>query len=192
MTTPTESSAPEPIHRERGKPIRLHLAGHEAREGWTLLNAQQRPGVDVIGTVTDLSMFADNTVTEAYASHVYEHLGYQKELPTALREVHRILVPGGLLRVAVPDLEILAKLFVSPQLNLSEKFHIQRMVMGGQIDDYDFHKTAFSFQILGAMLHQNGFENIRRVPSFNLFKDMSETNFGGVNISLNVQCTKKA
>lgn len=187
----TNADAKEPIHKERGKPIRLHLGGHEVREGWTLMNAQKREGVDVVGNITDLSMFADNSVEEAYASHVYEHLGYQRELPVAFREVHRVLVPGGLLRVAVPDLVILAKLFVHPQLGIAEKFHVQRMIMGGQIDDYDFHKTAFSFELLGGMLHQTGFENIRRVPSFNLFKDMSETMFAGVNISLNVMALKK-
>ncbi len=187
----TASTATTPAHKERGKPIRLHLGGWEVREGWTILNTQSRPGVDVLGSVTDLSMFADNSVEEAYASHVYEHLGYQKELPTALREVHRVLVPGGLVRIAVPDLEILSKMFVSPQLDIPQKFHVQRMIMGGQIDEFDFHKTAFSFQLLGAMLHQTGFENIRRVPSFDLFKDMSETKFAGVNISLNVMALKK-
>lgn len=67
---------------------------------------------------------------------------------------------------------------------------MQPLIMGGQIDEYDFHKTAFSFDLLGGMLHQTD-ENIRRVPSFNLFKDMSETMFAGVNISLNVMAIKK-
>lgn len=81
------------------------------------MNAQKHDSVDVVGNVTDLSMFANNTVEEAYASHVYEHLGYQKELPTALREVHRVLIPGGLLRVAVPDLVILAKMLSTRSLD---------------------------------------------------------------------------
>ena len=83
------------------------------KEGWTLLNAQPRPGVDVVGLVTDLSMFTDGSVTEVYASHVYEHLGMRQELSTALNEVARVLKPGGTLSIAVPDLEILMKILKS-------------------------------------------------------------------------------
>lgn len=47
------------------------------------------------------------------ASHVLEHLNFFEELPVVLGEIHRVLAPGGLLRLAVPDLELLAKAYQS-------------------------------------------------------------------------------
>lgn len=39
-----------------------------------------------------------------YSSHMLEHLAYE-DLRTALREIHRVLLPGGLFRGVMPDLE---------------------------------------------------------------------------------------
>ncbi|MCE9620022.1 MAG: methyltransferase domain-containing protein [Planctomycetes bacterium] len=182
--------AARPDHASFRKPIRLHLGGHDVKEGWTLLNAQPRPGVDVVGNCTDLSMFADGSVEEVYASHIYEHLGFRRELSTALNEAARVLRTGGTLRVAVPNLEVLMSLFLEPGLDLDARFYVHMMIMGGQLDEYDFHKAGFSFQILGERLHAHGFRNIQQVESFGLFDDTSTRKFGTVPISLNVECTK--
>jgi predicted SAM-dependent methyltransferase len=135
-------------------------------------------------------MFPDGSVAEIYASHVYEHLGYQQELPTAFGEAWRVLMPGGTLMIAVPDLEILAGLILQTRQDVNAQWHVQRMVMGGQVEPFDFHKVGFTFNILCGMLTHHGFRNFRRVRSFGLYKDTSELEFGGVPISLNVQCMK--
>lgn len=175
-----------------GRPLKLHLGGWEVKEGWTIVNVEDRPGVDVRGNVTDLSMFADQSVDEVYASHVYEHLSYMGELTQALNEASRVLKVGGILRVAVPDLEVLCRLFLQSGHDLRQQWFVQRMIMGGQIEPFDFHKTGFSFHILGGMLHDHGFREIRRVASFGLFNDTSEGDFLGTRISLNVQCVRSA
>ena len=36
------------------------------------------------------------SVVEVHSSHCFEHLGYQTELPTAIREVHCVLRVGGM------------------------------------------------------------------------------------------------
>jgi len=170
--------------------IRLHVGGKERRKGWKILNIQPGPEVDFVGDCTDLSHFPDNSIAEIYASHVYEHLGYQKELPKAIASVYRVLRPGGIFRVGVPDLDTLCKLFVHPTLTLNDKIHVMRMIYGGQMDSYDFHKVGLSFELFGSYLHRAGFKRIKRVDQFGLFKDCSTIVFATVCISLNIEATK--
>ena len=112
------------------KNLRLHLGGWETKPGWTIVNVEDKPGVDVIGSCADLSMFEDGSVAEIYASHVYEHLGYQHELPAALAEASRVLMPGGTLMIAVPDLEVLCRLFLQTAAHPESQWFVQRMIMG--------------------------------------------------------------
>ena len=192
----------DPRQRFAGaKRLQLHLGGWEPREGWLIVNVEDRPGVDVRSDVTDLSMFPDGSAVEIYASHVYEHLGYVEELPKALSEARRVLMPGGRLRVAVPDLTILCRLFLQAEHETSpvvledgskvdSQFWVQRMIMGGQVEPYDFHKTGFSERILVGFLARHGFRDFRRVDDFKLFNDCSTIVFAGARISLNIQCIR--
>jgi predicted SAM-dependent methyltransferase len=169
---------------------RLHIGGTERRAGWKILNIQTGPHVDYVGDCTDLSRFANDSVDEVYASHVHEHLGYQKELPGALAEIRRILKPGGLLRISVPDLDVLCQLFLHPNLTPQDRFHVMRMMFGGQVDAFDFHKTGLNWQILCGFLGNAQFKSARRVDSFQLFQDCSTIQFAGQLISLNVEAVK--
>lgn len=56
---------------------------------------------DILADADDLHMIADNSVYEIYASQVLEHLPYGNK---ALEEWLRVLKPGGMLTVIVPDL----------------------------------------------------------------------------------------
>jgi predicted SAM-dependent methyltransferase len=170
--------------------LRLNIGGTEPRAGWKIFNVQPGPNVDFVGNCTDLCQFSDNSVAEVYASHVYEHLGYQQELPAAFKEVHRVLQPGGVFHVGVPDLEILSKLLVQPEFLLEERFHVMRMMFGGQVDQYDFHKVGLTWEFITSFLGQAGFQKASRVQLFGLFDDCSTIQFKGVFISLNVDAFK--
>jgi predicted SAM-dependent methyltransferase len=174
------------------KRLQLHLGGWEPRKDWIIVNVEDRPGVDVRGSCTDLSMFPDGSAVEIYASHVYEHLGYQEELPKAFDEARRVLMPGGRLRISVPDMEILAQLFIHPmaQQNVNDQYTVMRMMMGGQVEPFDFHKVAFSYNILVGLLMKHGFREFRRVEDFKLFDDTSNLVVAGARISLNLQCIR--
>jgi SAM-dependent methyltransferase len=55
----------------------------------------------------------DDSVDVVYHSHVLEHID-RDIAPIFLRECLRVLRPGGILRVAVPDLEKYARDYLSP------------------------------------------------------------------------------
>jgi hypothetical protein len=66
----------------------------------------------------------------------------------------------------VPDLEVLCRLFLQTAADPESQWFVQRMIMGGQIEPFDFHKTGFSFGILCGILRGHGFDGFRRVKSF--------------------------
>jgi SAM-dependent methyltransferase len=55
--------------------------------------------------------FSDNSFDFVYHSHVLEHLS-PDDGATMIRECFRVLRPGGVLRIVVPDLEQIAKLYL--------------------------------------------------------------------------------
>jgi predicted SAM-dependent methyltransferase len=55
--------------------------------------------------------FPDGTFDVVYSSHLLEHFG-KAEAMKLLRECHRVLRRGGTIRVAVPDLERIAQLYL--------------------------------------------------------------------------------
>src|SRR3546814_872382 len=119
--------------------------------------------VDFVGGCHDLGQFSDGSVETIYASHVLEYLGYQTALPKALQEWYRVLRPGGTLMVSVPDLDTLCRLFVHPKVDGRGRFHVMRMMFGGQIDPHDFHYVGLTFEFLREYLHSAGFREIERV-----------------------------
>jgi predicted SAM-dependent methyltransferase len=92
---------------------RLNLGcGNRFIDGWTNVDfTSHSPSVQQ----HDLSKgipFADNSFDLVYHSHVLEHFSKLDGL-TFIRECYRVLVPGGHIRIAVPDLEMLAKLYLT-------------------------------------------------------------------------------
>src|SRR5205085_1592958 len=147
-------------------PLRLHIGGHVRHPDWKIVDTVPAPHVDYVRSCTDLSIFSASSVTEIYASHVLEHLGYQSELASALREFYRVLEPAGVLRISVPDLTTLCSLFIDPALDDAERFHVMRMMFGGQVDSFDFHRVGFSEAFLARYLANAGFAEMQRVASF--------------------------
>ncbi len=55
--------------------------------------------------------FADQSFDAVYHSHLLEHLRPNEAL-SFLRECRRVLTPGGIIRIAVPNLETIAQLYL--------------------------------------------------------------------------------
>ena len=172
------------------RPVKLHIGGWERRQGWTILDVNPGPHVDRVGDCKDLSFLAESSCSDVYASHVLEHLGYNGELQAVLKDIYRVLKPGGYLRVSVPDLEVLCKLFLHKALTGKQRFHVMRMMFGGRMDAHDIHYSGLTFEFLNEYLKTAGFQKIKRVADFGLFNDTSCLRFLGIPISLNMEAIK--
>lgn len=87
----------------RRKPLRLHVGSGDKRlEGWVNIDLKPLPGVDVVADVTRGLRFSD--AEAVFAEHFLEHLAVGDAL-AFLAEVHRVLAPGGWLRLSTPNLD---------------------------------------------------------------------------------------
>jgi len=170
---------------------RLHIGGVAAAPGWEVLNANAAPCVDHVGNANDLSRFADGTFSDLYASHVLEHFDHAGEVQAVLVEWLRVLAPGGRLHVSVPDLDVLADLFLlKDRLSIDERFKVMVMMFGAHADRYDYHQVGLNEEILALLLTGAGFIGVERVADLGFFEDTSRAKFHGMPISLNMRATR--
>jgi hypothetical protein len=78
-----------------------------AWDGWEVVTLDIDPNAkpDILASMVDLG--AIGPYEAVYCSHALEHL-YPHEVPIALAEFHRVLAPGGMVMVVVPDLQDVA------------------------------------------------------------------------------------
>jgi hypothetical protein len=101
--------------------------------------------------------YPDNSVDEIRASHILEHFTFA-DAQKALQEWTRVLKPGGRIRLAVPDLEAATK---------ADPDEWPFIVMGGQTDENDIHRSAWNETRLKAHMEHFGLTNVRRWESPN-------------------------
>lgn len=131
---------------------------------------------DIVGSITDMSAVADNSMDALYSSHNIEHL-YPHEVPLALKEFLRVLRPEGFAIVTCPDLQSVAELVAQDKLTepayqspagpvspLDILYGYRPALASGDL--YMAHRTGFTLRSLMAALREAGFSNIfgRRQP----------------------------
>jgi len=104
--------------------------------------------------------FADETVDVIYSSHTFEHFTYADSLALA-RECFRVLKPGGMLRLVVPNLEQLVHDYLADPDPMASHRFISRLLLGHTWRDLlhagAHHSQMFDARSLVAMLKVAGF-----------------------------------
>lgn len=123
----------------------------------------------------------DSAVFDAiYASHLLEHL-YYDEATQLLNECHRVMRPGGLIRLVVPDLRALVEDYLSRKIEGDEQARaadglLEMMMLRSKqrphhgpirtfyqaTADFHSHKWLYDQDSLGQLLSVAGFINSRR------------------------------
>jgi len=135
------------------------LAGYTnvdlAYEGWPAASDPQPDGISrVCSQIYPLPKSFTGKADVLRCSHALEHFPH-REVMDVLADWVRCLAPGGWLRVAVPDLPKVIAAYENG--DPKALFYL----MGGQTDEYDFHKAAFDEETLRAAFEQLGLEDIR-------------------------------
>jgi SAM-dependent methyltransferase len=138
---------------------KLHLGcGGAILEGFLNVDMRDLPGVDVSGVdVSNLESFESGRFDLIYASHVLEHVPRPKTFATLL-EWNRVLRPGGVLRVAVPDWEATVTLY----RRTDDYENLLNWIYGGREYEENVHHRQFTFSGLKTLLIEAGFKRVTR------------------------------
>lgn len=139
---------------------------------------------DVIGTMTDMSAVASESVDAIYSSHNIEHL-YPHEVPLAFAEFIRVLKPDGFFVVTCPDLQSVCALIAQDKLTeaaysspagpiapIDILYGLRSSMMQGNL--YMAHRCGFTQKVLSGTLRSSGFKSVATMargcePFFDLF-----------------------
>jgi len=139
--------------------LKLHIGcGMRRIPGYVHVDILDASHIDYRCSVDSLPQFADNSASLIYASHVLEHFG-RYEVENVLREWHRVLAPGGVLRIAVPDFAAVVAMYEQEGLRDGTS-GLVGLICGGQRDEFDFHKIIFDRPFLTYLLTKTGFRDI--------------------------------
>ena len=154
------------VRRERARaaqipePLHLHLgSGGEHKDGWTNVDLAGDP-VEVAWNLARPLPFADGSAAAVFHEHLLEHLPLAAGA-RLLAECLRVLRPGGLIRVGVPDAGRLARSYAGDGEYL-ERLHPgrpTRMLALQELFYWHRHLTMFDAETLAFLLEEAGFEH---------------------------------
>jgi ubiquinone/menaquinone biosynthesis C-methylase UbiE len=135
---------------------KLHLGcGKRHIPGFVHIDSHPFPHVDFVQDIRSLSNIEDKSASLVYSCQVIEYFD-REELPNVLKEWGRVLCPGGVLRLSVPDFEVMTRLYTA-----GLKLDWLLGTLYGKIPDgkggYLYHRTTFDEASLREVLLSSGF-----------------------------------
>lgn len=184
-----------PIPKNADGKVLIHLGCGPANDPrWINIDLLCLPHIHHIQSITKLDNFPDNSADLIYASHAFEHISH-RELIDVLLEWRRVLRPGGVLRLSVPDLDNLINIYNSENHEIQS---ILQPLMGTQDYQYNFHYSVFNKSYLSDLFKKAGFKEVRdwdpKTAPYHNFRDWS-SRLASVNghsypVSLNLEAVK--
>lgn len=182
--------------------MKLHLGcWHRLIPGFVHVDLCDMPHIDYKSSIDKLPFFEDNCAELIYCSHALEYFDRQ-QARDVLQEWFRVLAPGGILRLAVPDFRALIQVYQQSG-NLDRVLgplygRMEIAALNGLTVLY--HKTVYDQPSLAALLESCGFVDPElwdwRETEHAGIDDHSQAYYPhmqkdtGIHVSLNMQARK--
>jgi len=146
-------------------PLRLNWGcGNCIESGWVNSDAKAGAGV-VTADIREGLPFEDGAFECAVSIHSLPELALCELVPT-LRELRRVLRPGGVLRLALPDLERAIRAYVEGDRSYFLIPDEEEPTIGGKLITqllwYGYSRSLFTFDFVADLMRRAGFESIQR------------------------------
>lgn len=141
--------------------------GPHLEPGFINLDRHWRPGIDLCWDIRKALPLPDGCLDGIYSEHCLEHLDFES-CKKAVKAFHRMLKPGGFLRVAVPDAGLYLRCYAEhggnhqaafPAVGADERDRdgaTAMMVVNRVFRDYG-HRYAYDEETLCKLLSEAGF-----------------------------------
>jgi predicted SAM-dependent methyltransferase len=137
--------------------------GNWAVPGWINSDIKEGPGIDISCDIRDGLPLEEDSIDYIMAAHALPEIPYQDLVPT-LTELRRVLKPGGVLRLSLPDL---LKGVAAYERNDADYFLIpdeEAKKIGAklivQLIWYGYSRTLFTSDFIEEMLIKAGFNQV--------------------------------
>jgi predicted SAM-dependent methyltransferase len=151
---------------------KLHLGcGPNIKHGWLNIDLYQR--ADLKLDLREDLPFPDNSFSIIYNEHFFEHVDYPVPATDFLKECLRVLKPGGVTRIGVPDTEWPLQEYCDVRNDdyfgiARQSWHPAWCTTPMEHINYHFrqdgeHRFAYDFTTLEKVLLLSGFVNVTRV-----------------------------
>jgi predicted SAM-dependent methyltransferase len=135
--------------------LQLHLGcGDRHFERYINIDRRKTRATDLVCDIRKLP-YPDNSVKLIETYHAIEHLP-RHDLPKALKEWHRILMPGGKLIIECPNFDEIVKRYLEGEEEWLDG------IFGFQRFPGDVHLFGYNFKRLENLLEEASFMNIQR------------------------------
>jgi predicted SAM-dependent methyltransferase len=137
---------------------KLHLGCYQKKiHGFINVDIRDDVNPDVVDDVFKLNKFENNSSDLIYACHVLEHATLEESIE-GLKRWFEVLKKGGILRIAVPDLEAVFEHYIFHK----DLFLLKSFIYGSQKHDYDYHRCGWDEITITKILSEIGFTDIKR------------------------------
>ncbi|MBD3176715.1 MAG: glycosyltransferase [Armatimonadia bacterium] len=147
----------DPAHHAGLNGFRVEIGcGDRPRPGFIHVDPRPLPHVEVLGTLQDIPL-PNGCADETFAAHVIEHVP-EAELGQAIRELRRVLKPGGRVLLRGPDVLRQYGWFAEGGCDADA---LDLMIGGHQDHSENVHRSWHTAERVAELLHRHGFEGAR-------------------------------
>jgi predicted SAM-dependent methyltransferase len=139
--------------------------GEHPESGWLNSDVKNVPGIDIVADVRSGLPLENDSIDYITSIHALPELPYEDLVP-ALSELRRVLKPGGVLRLALPDLE---RGIAAYQRGDRDYFHVpdeDARSVGAkfvtQMIWYGYSRSLFVYDFVAELLQRAGFARVDR------------------------------
>jgi SAM-dependent methyltransferase len=139
--------------------------GTEPPEGWINCDVKEGAGIDLSCDIRDGLPLEADSIDYAVSIHALPELAYP-EVEPALKELHRVLKPGGALRLGLPDLEKAMQAYREGDVGYFLVPDDDVRSLGGklvaQMTWYGWSRSMYTFDFAEELLYRAGFRRVVR------------------------------